>query len=80
MVNGKYDKFTWRKAWYDYADTITNKRQCLAFNRAIANYGLEGIEPRGLEGDALRYFDNHVRPDLDRQHSKPSKRKLANEQ
>jgi len=65
-----FKKFYWLEEWTEYADTITDDSKRLAFNWAVALYGLKCQEPKGIGGDVLRYFNERVRPELDRQHKR----------
>ena len=70
--NGKkrytYRQFRWFPQWLKYADTIKEQSKELAFFDAISKYGCYEIEPTDLQGEALDYFNNEVRPELDSQH------------
>lgn len=73
--NKPFLKFRWHKEWYDYSETINNKSVQNAFKWAIIAYGLDCQEPTDLQGEVLRYFNESVRPELDKQHKKFSKNK-----
>lgn len=74
--NEPFKHFVWLPAWAEYAENIKDDAQQLAFNWAVALYGLKCQEPKGIEGDVLRYFNEKVRPELDRQHKQKRKIKM----
>ena len=39
----------------------------------LAKYGLKGEEPTEIAGAALEYFNQKIRPELDRQHERMMK-------
>ena len=69
-------RFVWLSEWCEYSKTIADDAQQLSFNWAVALYGLKCEEPKKLEGDVLRYFNERVRPELDRQHKRKVKIKM----
>lgn len=68
----KYKKFRFHKSWHIFIEKLSEDAQKVALFDAIARYGIDDIEPKGLEGEALRYFDDVVRPNLDKQHQAKS--------
>lgn len=74
--NEPFKRFIWLKEWYEYSQTIKGDAQQLAFNWAVALYGLKCQEPKGIDGEVLRYFNERVRPELDRQHKRKLKIKM----
>lgn len=70
-MESKYDKFRWLKKWVDYSSSL-NDNQKLALSQSIARYGLNDEEPQGLDEAVLGYFNEAIRPELDRQHQAKS--------
>lgn len=64
-----YKKFRWFIEWLEYSETLPKDIQPV-FSRAISTYGLFAIEPTDLQGDALNYFNEKIRPELNRQHKR----------
>ncbi len=75
ILQNKYEQFLWLPEWAKYGDTVPPVTPALNFYMAIAEYGLDCIEPKGLRDEDLEYFNTHVRPELDRQHREMDKRK-----
>lgn len=59
--------FWWRVEWYHYLKSISANPERLALAEAIADYGLNGTEPTQLCCEDLDYFNEVIRPDLDKQ-------------
>lgn len=77
-----YEYFIFVQDWWAFARTLQPKEHN-ALIRQIACYGLYGIAPIELCGDTLRYFNEVVRPDLDKQHEahqRKANRQQPNEQ
>lgn len=62
-----YEKFRWFIAWLEFDNTLPKEEQ-FPFRWAIIKYGLYEIEPADIQGPALDYFNEVIRPELDRQH------------
>jgi len=75
-MESKYPKFRWHRAWVEYTRTLPESQQ-LALMESIAHYGLYDEEPKGLDDDVLAYFNEIIRPNLDRQHKGYIKRQQA---
>lgn len=65
----KYEKFHFRKEWFDFAETLDRAIQG-AFYWAIMEYGIDGTRNVKLSGESLDYFNTDIVPDIDKQHSK----------
>lgn len=63
------NSFYFFKEWYEFADRLTDSER-LSFYRAVVYYGLDEEEPVNLNGDSLKYFNEVIRPNIDKQHSK----------
>ena len=68
-----YEKFRWFAEWVAYCETLHDDMEQLAFHESIAKYGLKGEEPTEIAGAALEYFNQKIRPELDRQHERMRK-------
>lgn len=75
IIRNKYEQFDWLPEWVEYAETIPPIDPALCFYKAVIRYGLDCIEPEELRAEDLQYFNEKVRPELDRQHHKMDKRK-----
>lgn len=69
-MKAKEPYFWWRKEWYEYMKQITSTVEAVNFARTVAVYGLYGKDANLLCGDDLCYFNEVVRPDLDKQRKK----------
>lgn len=67
--------FTFKSEWMRFAQTITTIEERFNFYDSVANYGLLADEPIGLNTRALDYFNDVVRPDIDRQKGKRRRRR-----
>lgn len=66
----KYTRFGFRTEWLKFIEDLpTPKEQSDTFH-AVSEYGLKEAEPQGLTPEAMEYFNNEIRPDLDRQHKR----------
>ncbi len=74
VINNSYEQFLWLPEWAKYGKTVPPVTPALNFYMAIAKYGLDCIEPKGLRDEDLKYFNEFVRPELDRQHREMDKR------
>lgn len=63
-----YEMFRFMPEWLEYAESINDLKRELAFFDSISKYGCYEIEPTGIGGGDLDYFNAQVRPELDRQH------------
>lgn len=63
-----YEMFHFMPEWLEYAESINDPKRELAFFDSISKYGCYEIEPTGIGGGDLNYFNAQVRPELDRQH------------
>lgn len=63
-----YEKFRWLAEWVVYCKFLHDDAERLALNDAIAEYGIMSKEPAGITGATLEYFNEEIRPELDRQH------------
>ena len=78
-MNKRINKFVtissdgWFAEWVAYCETLHDDMEQLAFHESIAKYGLKGEEPTEIAGAALEYFNQKIRPELDRQHERMMK-------
>lgn len=71
MLKGaKYEHFKFNIEWLEECERQPTKEQNSALYYAIVFYGLNEIEPQGLTPEVLEYFNNEIRPELDRQHER----------
>ena len=76
-----YEKFRWLVEWVTYCEILHDESERLAFNDAIAEYGIMSKEPTGITGATLEYFNMEIKPELDRQHEQMMKgRDIRNKQ
>jgi len=68
-----YEKFRWLVEWVTYCEILHDEAERLAFNDAIAEYGIMSKEPTGITGATLEYFNMEIKPELDRQHEQMMK-------
>lgn len=68
-----YPKFLWLPIWVIYTESICNPQDEFLIHEAIARYGLYCEEPNITNPEHLKYFNDVIRPELDRQHRKMDK-------
>ena len=73
ILQNKYEQFLWLPEWAKYGDTVPPVTPALNFYMAIAEYGLDCIEPKGLRDEDLEYFNTHVRPEMDKRKNRRKK-------
>lgn len=56
------------KEWADYIEKELTEEEGLPLYTAIAMYGIKETEPKGLSANALKYFNETIRPLIDEQH------------
>lgn len=69
-TNCKYYKYHFYKTWADRIRSFKDLDVQWNLYHAVDDYGLHGIEPTTLTGDALEFFNTEVRPNLDIQHKR----------
>lgn len=58
--------FRWLRIWIEFMNRLSEQDQLKLFN-AVSCYGLYGIYPTDLTGEAEKYFVSEIQPELDRQ-------------
>ena len=74
MRANKEPYFYWRKEWAEYAKSINDPKTELAFFDAITKYGCYKIEPTGISGENLSFFNSRIRTEIDKQHKKQGRK------
>lgn len=69
---GRYDKFRWFKKWMAFEQTLPPEERW-SFSYTIMRYGLDSELNVDLKGEALSYFNEHIKPEIDRQHCRMDK-------
>ena len=69
MERPKYLKFSFSSDWLAFIDTLP-KADGDSLLLQIRAYALYEAEPEELTPEAAEYFNNEIRPDLDRQHKR----------
>ena len=64
----QFDNFIWRVLWLEFGEGLKDLEERINFYRAIIRYGLDKKEPE-LKPGAMDFFNNEIRPDIDRQHN-----------
>ena len=64
----EYPKFKFQPEWAYYIDKLDDWKRQLSMYDNISLYGCYGVEDEFLHADDEAYFDNKIRPELDRQH------------
>lgn len=64
----KYPYFRFYRKWGERIQSFKYIGIRLALYQAIANYGIDRTEPIQLRGEALDFFNNEVRTNIDEQH------------
>lgn len=65
-MNGRHLVFN--SDWAKFGDALQDMQEQINYYRAIFEYGTYGKEPESLTGNTLAYFDENVRPMIDKQH------------
>lgn len=67
----KFPRFEFMPEWWEFAKHIDDDEQMVTYFRCITHYALSEREPQPgeMSGDTLGYFNNTIRPNLDRQHA-----------
>lgn len=68
LAGYKYPQFKWLKSWTDFGCALQSMDLQLDFFKEVANYGLCESEPQRIKDEVLEYFNQYIRPELDRQH------------
>lgn len=71
----RYAYFDWGNGWMDYVLSLKSEDEQKTLHSAIVHYGHNEDLPTALSGASLDFFNNKVRPELDRQHKAYDKRK-----
>ena len=60
--------FNFYADWVKFGDRLQDMQERIDFYKAISRYGCYGEEPKNLKGASLEYFNEKVRPNIDKQH------------
>lgn len=64
-----WPRMTFRGYWWGYLEELPTLEARMRLNTAILRYGLEGEDPEGLNVEDRAFFNETVKPDIDRQHA-----------
>lgn len=62
--------FNFYADWVKFGDTLQDMQERINFYSAISRYGAYHETPKNLIGDTLAYFNERVRPMIDKQRNK----------
>lgn len=61
------EKFRFSSKWVEFGDQIKNDEERVAYYLTISQYAFGYIDaPRDITGETLNYFNQHIKPSLDR--------------
>lgn len=63
----KQTAFKFCADWVKFGDAIKDARERINYYTAISRYGVYGTPPANLSGETLSYFNERVRPIIDKQ-------------
>lgn len=61
------EKFRFSSKWVEFGDRIKNDEERAAYYLTISQYAFGRIDfPQNIYGETLDYFNQHIRPSLDK--------------
>lgn len=63
-------QFDFYAEWVKFGDTLQDMQERINYYRAISRYGVYNETPKNLTGKTLAYFNERVRPMIDKQRKK----------